>query len=46
MADVGAAQPGWRSETLSMQPLTPVTSYMMSRLQFCQMCFWVHPADL
>jgi len=43
MADVGAAQPGWRLKTLNMQPLTPVTSYM-SRLQFCQTFFWIHPA--
>jgi len=28
MADHGAAQPGWRSETPNMQPLTPGTSYM------------------
>jgi hypothetical protein len=29
MADVGAAQPGWKLKTLNMQPLTPVTLYMM-----------------
>jgi hypothetical protein len=39
MADVGAAQPGWKLKTLNMQPLTPVTSYMMSRLQFWQTFF-------
>jgi hypothetical protein len=39
MADVGAAQPGWRLKTPNMQPLTPVTSDMMSTLQFGQMYF-------
>jgi len=29
MADVGAAQPGWRLKTPNMQPLTPMTSDMM-----------------
>jgi hypothetical protein len=46
MADLGAAQLGSRSETPNMQPLTPVTSYMRSRLQFVQMYFWIPPADL
>ena len=46
MADCGAAQPGWRSETPNMWPLTPVTSYMTSRLQFGLMYFWILPADL
>jgi hypothetical protein len=46
MADVGAAQLGWRLKTLNMQPLTPVTSYMMSRLKFCQAFFLINSADL
>jgi len=46
MADFGALRPGWRSETPNMQPLTPVPSYMMSRLQFGLMCSWIQPADL
>ena len=46
MADLGAAQPGWRLKTSNMQPLKPVTSNMMSTLQFGQMCFLVPPADL
>ena len=46
MADLGAAQLGWRSETPNMQPLTPVTSYMTSRLQSGLMYFWIPPADL
>jgi len=46
MADVGAAQLGWRWETPNMQPLAPVTSYMKSRLQSCLMYFWIPPADL
>jgi len=39
MADLGAAQPGWRLKTPNMQPLRPVTSDMMSTLQFDQKCF-------
>jgi len=46
MADVGAAQPGWRIKTPNMQPLKPMTSNMMSRFQFGRMCFLVLPADL
>jgi len=46
MADVGAGQLGWRSETPNMQPLTPVTSYVTSRLQSVLMYFWIPPADL
>ena len=46
MADIGAAQPGWRSETPNMQPLTPVKSYVRSRLQSGLMYFWIPPADL
>jgi len=46
MADLGAAQQGWRSETPNMQPLTPVTSYMRSRLQSALMYFWIPLADL
>ena len=45
MADVGA-QLGWRSETPNMQPLTPVTLYVRSRLQSGLMYFWIPPADL
>jgi len=39
MANRGAAQLGWRSETPNMQPLTPVTSYLRSRLQYGLMYF-------
>jgi hypothetical protein len=39
IADLAAAQPGWRFKNANMQLLTPVTSYMMSILQFGQMCF-------
>jgi len=46
MADVGAARPGWRSETPNMQPLTPLKSYLTSRLQSGPMCFWIPPAVL
>ena len=46
MANLGAALPGWRSETPNMQPLTPVTSYMKWRLQSGLMYFWIPPADL
>ena len=46
MADFVAAQLGWRWETPNMQPLTPVTSYVTSRLQFVLMYFWISPADL
>jgi hypothetical protein len=46
MADLGAAQLGWRLETPNMQPLTPVTSYVRSSLQFGLMYFWIPPADL
>jgi len=46
MADVGAAQPGWRLKTPNMQPIKPVTSNVMSILQFGQMCFLILPVDL
>jgi len=46
MAEFGAAQPGWRSETPNMQPLTPLTSYMTSRLQSALMCSWLQQAYL
>ena len=46
MADVGAAQPGWRLKTPNMQPLPALTSCMMSTLQFELMYFWIAPADL
>ena len=46
MADLGAAQLSWRSETPNMQPLTPVTSYMRSSLLSDLMYFWIPPADL
>ena len=46
MADGGAAQPGWRLKMPNMQPVTPVTSYMMWILQFGLMCSWIPPADL
>ena len=46
MADVGAARPGWRSETQNMQPLTQMTSHMRWMLQSCLMYFWIPPADL
>ena len=46
MADVGAAQLDWRSETPNMQPLTPVTSYVRSSLQSGLMYFWIPPVDL
>jgi len=46
MADVGAAQTGWRLKTTNMQPLKPLMSNVMSSLQFGQMCFLIIPADL
>jgi len=46
MADVGAAQPDWRLKTPNMQPLKPVTSNVMSTLQFGKMYFLILPADL
>ena len=46
MADIGAARTGWRSETLNMQPLAQMKSYMRWRLQSCLMYFWIPPADL
>ena len=46
MANRGAAQLGWRSETPNMQPLRPVTSYVRSSLQSGLMYFWLPPSDL
>jgi hypothetical protein len=46
MAELDAAQPGWRSGTQNTQPVTPLTSNIMSSLQSCLMCSWPHPADL
>ena len=46
MADVGAARPGWRSETPNMQPLTQMTSHMKWSLQSSLMYFWIPPVDL
>ena len=46
MADLGAAQLGLRPEKPNMLPLTPVTSYVRSRLQSGLMYFWIPLADL
>jgi hypothetical protein len=46
MADLGAAQLGWQTETPNMQPLTPMTSYMRSNSESYRMYCWLLPADL